>query len=80
MPPELDEYEQKVIRAIEPDYDVMLLIIPSRAQVSDFAAAAAIASLKKRGLIKLEGRGNMKSCYLTDSGKEAYAALSAEPS
>jgi hypothetical protein len=74
----LDEYEQKVLRAIEPEYDVMVLIIPpSRAGVNDFAAADALAGLKKKGLIKFEGRGKFKSCYLTPEGEAAYADLPA---
>lgn len=72
---ELDEYETKVLKAIKPDYDVMVVIIPGAAGVNDFAASAALASLKKRGLIAFEGRGRFRSCYLTDAGKEAYAAL-----
>jgi hypothetical protein len=71
----LDEYEAKVLRVIEPDYDVMLLVIPVHAGVNDFAAASALASLEGRGLIEFEGRGRNKTCYLTDAGKQAYAAL-----
>lgn len=71
----LDEYEAKVLRVIEPDYDVTLLAIPMHAGVNDFAAASALASLKGRGLIGFEGRGRNKTCYLTAAGKEAYAAL-----
>lgn len=71
----LSELEQKVLRAIEPDYDVMVLIIPERAGVNEAAAGGALASLKKRGLIAWEGRGRFKAAYLTDAGKDAYAAL-----
>lgn len=71
----LDEYEEKVLRAIEPDYDYLVLIIPSKAQVNDFAAAAALADLKKRKLVAFEGRGKFKSVYLTDEGKAAREAL-----
>lgn len=75
MAAELSEHEAKVLKAIKPDYDVMVLVIPGRAGVNDFAAADALASLKKRGLIAWEGRGKFKAAYLTDAGKEAYAAL-----
>lgn len=71
----LDEYEVKVLRAIEPDYDVMILVIPGQAGVNDFAAANALGKLKKKGLIAFEGRGKFKSAHLTDEGKTAYAAL-----
>lgn len=72
---ELDEIETKVLRAIEPDYDVMILVIPGQAGVNDFAAAHALASLKKKELIAFEGRGRFKAAYLTDDGKAAHAAL-----
>lgn len=71
----LDDYEQAVLRVIEPGYDVMILVVPSYAKVNEFAAATALAGLKKKGLIAFEGRGRSKSAFLTDTGKEAYAAL-----
>lgn len=77
MTVQLEEHETKVLLAIEPDYDVMLLVIPERADVNEFAAGDALGSLKKKGLVAFEGRGKFKSAYLTDAGKEAYAAAKA---
>lgn len=76
-PKPLDEYETKVLRAIEPDYDYLVLVIPSQAGVNDFAAGAALAELKRRKLVAFEGRGKFKSVYLTDEGKTARGALPA---
>ena len=73
----LDEFEEKVLRAIEPDYYYMVLIIPSKAAINDFAAGDALANLKKRKLVAFEGRGKFKSVYLTDEGKAAREALGA---
>jgi hypothetical protein len=74
----LDEYETKVLRAIEPEYEYLVLIVPGRAGVNDFAAGAALAELKKRKLVAFEGRGNMKSVYLTPEGETARKELPAE--
>jgi hypothetical protein len=71
----LDEYETKVLRAIDFDYEYLVLVIPGRAGVNDFAAGAALAELKKRKLVAFEGRGKFKSVYLTDAGKAAQEAL-----
>lgn len=71
----LDEYETKVLRAIEPEYDYLVVGIPGQAGVNDFAAAAALAELKKRKLVAFDGRGRFKSVYLTDEGKAAREAL-----
>jgi hypothetical protein len=72
----LDEYETKVLRAIEPGFDFMIAVIPSHAGVNEFAAGAALAELKKRKLVAFEGRGRFKTVYLTDEGKVAREALS----
>ena len=74
----LDEFETKVLRAIEPDYDYLVLIIPSNAGVNEFTAGAALADLKKRGYVAFEGRGRFKSVCLTDEGKAAREALDAD--
>lgn len=74
MTSQLEEHETKVLLAIEPDYEVMLLVIPGAAGVNEWAAGDALGSLKKKGLVAFEGRGRFKSAYLTDAGKEAYAA------
>ncbi len=58
---ELNEYEAKVLRAIEPDY-----------------VLAALASLKRRGLIAFERRRTMRSVHLTDKGETAYRAARTE--
>lgn len=72
---ELNEQERKVLHAIEPDYDYLVVVVPSKAGVNDFAAGAALAELKKRKLVAFEGRGRLKSVYLTDEGKTEREAL-----
>jgi hypothetical protein len=74
---ELDEYEVRVLRTIEPEYEYLVLVVPGRAGVNDFAAGAALAELKKRKLVAFEGRGNMKSVYLTPEGEAAWKELPA---
>lgn len=69
----LDEYDLKVLKAIEPGYDVAIVRIPGDAGINDFAAGGSLAVLKKRGFIRFEGRGSTKSCYLTPEGEAAYA-------
>lgn len=70
----LDEYDKKVLQAIEPEYEYLVLVVPSKAGVSEFAAASALATLKKLGYVKFEGRGKFRSVYLTDEGEKARAA------
>jgi hypothetical protein len=77
-PIELDEFERKVILAIKPDYDVLVLVIPSNAGINDFAAADALAKLKKKKLIAFDGRGRFRSCYLTPDGCGAFETLEKE--
>ena len=72
----LDEYEAKVLSALEPDYDYLVLIVPSMmVGVNDFAAATALSGLRMLGYVAFEGRGKFKSVYLTDDGKTAREAL-----
>lgn len=66
---ELNENEQKVLDAMKPEYDHLVLIIPGLAKINDWAAADALASLKKKNLIGFEGRGRFKSCYLKAEGE-----------
>lgn len=73
----LDEYQEKVLRSIEPEYEYLVLVVPGRAGVNDFAAGEALAELKKRKLVAFEGRGNMKSVYLTPEGEAAWKELPA---
>jgi hypothetical protein len=72
---QLDEYEEKVLRALEPEYEYLILIIPGRAGVNSFAAGSALATLKKKKLVAFDGRGRFKSAYLTDDGVTRRAAL-----
>lgn len=77
---ELDEIDRKVLHAIEPGYDVMIAVLPSAAQVNDFAVALALPKLKKAGWVAFEGRGRFKTCHLTPEGETAYTeAFGAEP-
>lgn len=71
----LDAEETAVLRAIEPDYEYLVLIIPGKAGISDLGAGVALADLKKRGYIAFDGRGKFKSVYLTPEGEEARGAL-----
>lgn len=71
----LDEYEQKVLRSIEPEFEYLVVVVPGRAGVNDFAAGAALAELKKRKLVAFEGRGRMKSVFLTPEGETARKEL-----
>lgn len=71
----LDDIDKKVLAAIEPEWDYLVLIIPSKAGVNEIAAATALATLKKAGFIKFEGRGRFKSVYLTSEGESARDEL-----
>lgn len=65
---ELDEYAVKVLLALEPEYDYLVLVVPGMAKINDVAAAMAISDLKKAGLVAFDGRGRFKSVYLTPDG------------
>lgn len=76
---ELTDTEKKILDAIKPGYDMLVLVVPGYAKINDFAAADGLATLKKKGLIAFEGRGKFKSCYLTDAGKEAFESIPRSP-
>lgn len=68
----LSENEIAVLKAIEPGYDVLLVIIPDVAKLGPWATGDALAELKKRGMVKFEGRGKLKTAHLTDIGELEY--------
>lgn len=72
---ELNDRESAVVLAIKPGFEMLVLTVPMHAHLGELAAADALATLRVKKLVKFEGRGTLKSVYLTEDGEAAYAAL-----
>lgn len=68
---ELDDTDKRVFKAITPDYDVNLYVLPG----NPFAIGNALRKLKSNKWVAFEGRGTYRTVHLTEAGEAVYKAM-----